>query len=74
MTWSPVQGATGYVVMVEWFTSSEVGPVAFVWARELGADATSFNFNREFTRAAVLAEGDGPKAFTALSAVEDAFP
>lgn len=77
VTWSPVEGATGYVVLVQWFTDSEVGPLPFVWAREV--EGTSFSYDREFTRAAVVAIGDGDipsgaKAFTALGGVRDVSP
>jgi hypothetical protein len=73
VTWSPVQGSSGYVVLVEWYVDSEVGPIPFVWARQVGAEATSFQYNREFTRVSVVAIGQGT-AFTALNVVADVSP
>lgn len=73
MTWSPVQNASGYVVLVEWLVDSEVGERPFVWARELGAGATSFTYNREFTKASVVAIGED-LAFSALDEVYDVSP
>lgn len=79
VTWNAVQGATGYVVLMEWYTNSEVGPLPFVWAREVAASATSYTYNRQFTRTAVVAITggtipNGAKSFTPLDKVIDVFP
>lgn len=75
-----MSGASGYVVLVEWLVNSEVGPLPFVWAREVaGGSSTSFTYNRKFTRAAVVAINGGTvvggaKQFTPLDDVADVRP
>jgi hypothetical protein len=65
---------------MEWLVDSEVGPLPFVYAREvLGAQASSYTYARRFTRATVIANtgGDlstGAKRFTALDQVIDIYP
>lgn len=71
VTWDPVEGAESYIAVVQWFTGSEVGPLPFVWAREVST--TSFTYNREFTKASVLAVVKDT-AFSPLNAVSDVTP
>ena len=75
VTWDSVQGASGYVAIVRWLSDSELGPdtIPFVWAREVGADATSFTYDRDFTSASVVAIGDSV-AFTPLDVAYDVTP
>jgi len=76
VTWSGVEGATGYIVVVEWYTKvyETGGQTPFIWAREVKADTTSFTYDRKFTRASVLAIGDDRKAFTPLDKAFDVKP
>lgn len=84
MTWTPVSGATGYVVLMEWMVyNSEVGaPLPVYVAREVfGGGSSSFTFSRKLTRVAVVAIsgaggtiGGGAKQFTALNRVGDVYP
>lgn len=73
VTWSPVEGASGYVVFVKWLVDSEVGFNPFVWAREIRGE-TSFTYNREFTKASVVAIGQGETAFSPLDLAYDVEP
>lgn len=75
VSWDAVQGASGYVAIVRWLVDSELGPdsIPFVWAREVGADATSFTYDRDFTSASVVAIGDNV-AFTPLDVAYDVTP
>lgn len=75
VSWDLVQGASGYIAIVRWLVDSELGPdsIPFVWAREVGADATYFTYDRDFTSASVIAIGDNV-AFTPLDDAYDVTP
>lgn len=73
VSWSRVSDVEGYVVLVEWLVNSEVGPLPFVYARAVGAEETSYTYNREFIRASVIAVGQD-NAFSALGAAYDVTP
>jgi hypothetical protein len=82
VTWTPVSGATSYVVIFEFkIYNSEVGaPLPVYDAREVtGGSSSSFTYSQKLTRVAVVAVSGGTvaggaKQFTALSKVNDVFP
>jgi hypothetical protein len=82
VTWSPVAGATSYVVLFEWMVyNSEVGaPLPVYISREVtGGSSSSFTYSRKLTRAAVVAISGGTiassaKQFTPVNRVSDVYP
>lgn len=81
VSWSPVSGATSYVVVLEYtYPNSEVGPIPQVISKEVtGGSSTSFVYSRKINKAAVIALtggtiSGGAKQFTPLDDISDVYP